>query len=441
MLGTSSNPGVTPRLCQELLSKVNELLRYGAQVAAALEAKVADDESLASIPPDTMIVSEASLSASFYEIYNEKVYDLLSMNTDIACRVREHPNDGAYVENITLRRLNNYGDVTDILEEGHRKRTTAATLMNAASSRSHAIFTIHLEQQLIHVSELSSSPTSGDAISFFASPTTPSPVKRRNSVSSKTPNSSSKRHGGRNDNSAAVRRCSKINLVDLAGSERVSLTGVSGQQLVEANNINKSLSTLGDVIKALSESNQKTSKREAHVPYRNSILTWLLKESLSGNSKSTMLAAISPVESSYQETMSTLRYIERVKAIITHATRNEAMADSSLIASLNQQIKQLKRDLKSSRAAQSRLETENQDMTTQINYYRGLLESKSLVENGSSIGSQIDNDFSFIRQELRNDDNSNDSDDVSSLQDSVDMSGGIVLDNIEVSFACYDFSD
>lgn len=170
-------------------------------------------------------------------------------------------------------------------------------------------------------------------------------------------------------------------MVDLAGSERVSLTGVTGQQLVEANNINKSLSTLGDVIKALSDASGKltpppsTTARNASsasvspavsqslqsnsmqssglsskesatfIPYRNSTLTWLLRESLGGNSRTAMIAAVSPTDYNYQETLSTLRYIERVKAITQYASRNDILSETSAILSLNAQVEQLQREL------------------------------------------------------------------------------------------------
>ena len=158
--------------------------------------------------------------------------------------------------------------------------------------------------------------------------------------------------------------------MDLAGSERVSLTGVTGQQLVEANNINKSLSTLGDVIKALSDASSKLSPpvsstntistfnspnttsssfsikdQSSFIPYRNSILTWLLRESLGGNSRTTMIAAVSPTENNYQETLSTFRYFERVKSISMYTSRNDVLSETSAILTLNAQVEQLQKEL------------------------------------------------------------------------------------------------
>ena len=140
-------------------------------------------------------------------------------------------------------------------------------------------------------------------------------------------------------------------LIDLAGSERASSTGVSGDRLVEANNINKSLSTLGDVIQALSKagsSNQllnSAAKSITHVPYRNSVLTWLLKDSIGGNSKSVMLATVSPTDLSYSESLSTLRYVERAKLISNHAVINETANDAQIIAQLQKQVTQLQKQL------------------------------------------------------------------------------------------------
>ena len=193
------------------------------------------------------------------------------------------------------------------MSAGLRQRAVAETKMNASSSRSHAIFSIVVKQTLAH-------------------------------------------------DGATVERNSKVVLVDLAGSERASLTGATGERLQEANYINKSLSTLGDVIKALAEGGRASSSSSANgsgehhppttiqrsssifVPYRNSILTFLLKDSLGGNSRTTMLATVSPAEQSYAETVSTLRYIERAKFIAAAPVIHESSTDPALVASLQRQI-------------------------------------------------------------------------------------------------------
>jgi regulator of replication initiation timing len=297
MLGTDEDPGLIPRICKEILASID---RYA--------------DTYYQLP---------KIYASFYEIYNEKVYDLLSTKNDIACRVREHQSNGAYVENLTLREILSYDSIFEILDEGQSRRSTAATLMNASSSRSHAIYTIYLEQYVI-------------------------------------------------DNGQSSIRKSKFNLVDLAGSERVSMTGVSGQQLVEANNINKSLSTLGDVIQALSLTGARSAKKDVHIPYRNSILTWLLKESLSGNSKTTMLAAVSPVETAYQETLSTLKYMERVKAISTMVSVNkfDSLIDTAEVQDLRKQIADLTEKLKLSEEDRQRLQLKNEELSQSLSSFQ-----------------------------------------------------------------------
>lgn len=131
-------------------------------------------------------------------------------------------------------------------------------------------------------------------------------------------------------------KVSKISLVDLAGSERQGSSGATGARLKEGANINKSLTTLGKVIAALaSASAAKTKKKNDHVPYRDSVLTWLLKESLGGNSKTAMIAAISPAD--YEETLSTLRYADAAKKIKTHAVVNED-PNAKLIRELKEEL-------------------------------------------------------------------------------------------------------
>jgi kinesin family protein 1 len=137
-------------------------------------------------------------------------------------------------------------------------------------------------------------------------------------------------------------KVSKISLVDLAGSERQASTGATGTRLKEGANINKSLTTLGKVIAALaqaSEAKGKRGKKEEFVPYRDSVLTWLLKESLGGNSKTAMIAAISPAD--YDETLSTLRYADAAKRIKTHAVVNED-PNAKLIRELKEELEMLR---------------------------------------------------------------------------------------------------
>lgn len=293
----SEGAGVIPRLVRALLEQVNELRQQ-----------------------NEMNGYDSKIDVSYYEIYNEKVHDLLSNSTEVGCRVREHPDLGAYVEDLTRIEINNYKDVDVVLQRGHKHRAVASTLLNSTSSRSHAVFNVYLAQTLSSTSE----GHSGGSVASDDS-----------SVSSRQARIS------KNSSSAAIQRQSKVCLVDLAGSERASATGVSGERLTEANSINKSLSALGDVIQALSSKSNKS----LHVPYRNSVLTWLLKDSIGGNSKSVMLATVSPTDAAYFESMSTLRYVERAKLISNHAVVNETTSDANLISQLQKQVQALQKQL------------------------------------------------------------------------------------------------
>ncbi|XP_058980930.1 kinesin-like protein unc-104 isoform X5 [Musca domestica] len=239
-----------------------------------------------------------SVEVSYMEIYCERVRDLLNPKNKGNLRVREHPLLGPYVEDLSKLAVTSYQDIHDLIDEGNKARTVAATNMNETSSRSHAVFTIFFTQQ---------------------------------------------RHDAMTD--LNTEKVSKISLVDLAGSERADSTGAKGTRLKEGANINKSLTTLGKVISALAEiaSKNKKSKKADFIPYRDSVLTWLLRENLGGNSKTAMIAAISPADINYDETLSTLRYADRAKAIVCKAVVNED-ANAKLIRELKEEIQKL-RDL------------------------------------------------------------------------------------------------
>ncbi|XP_037953282.1 kinesin-like protein unc-104 isoform X8 [Teleopsis dalmanni] len=240
-----------------------------------------------------------SVEVSYMEIYCERVRDLLNPKNKGNLRVREHPLLGPYVEDLSKLAVTDYQDIHDLIDEGNKARTVAATNMNETSSRSHAVFTIFFTQR---------------------------------------------RHDTMTD--LTTEKVSKISLVDLAGSERADSTGAKGTRLKEGANINKSLTTLGKVISALAEisaSKQKKSKKADFIPYRDSVLTWLLRENLGGNSKTAMIAAISPADINYDETLSTLRYADRAKQIVCKAVVNED-ANAKLIRELKEEIQKL-RDL------------------------------------------------------------------------------------------------
>ncbi|KFB46714.1 AGAP003925-PA-like protein [Anopheles sinensis] len=240
---------------------------------------------------------------SYLEIYNERVKDLLGpSNAGHGLRVREHRTLGPYVENLSQHPVSDYAEIQNCMIQGNIQRTTASTNMNDTSSRSHAIFTITFVQ-----------------------------ARYLNDLPSET--------------------VSKIHLVDLAGSERANATGATGQRLKEGAHINKSLVTLGSVISALAEqTNPTNNKRVLYIPYRDSILTWLLKDSLGGNSKTIMIAAISPADVNYSETLSTLRYANRAKNIINKPTVNED-PNVKLIRELRDEIYKLKLMLSSDSGA------------------------------------------------------------------------------------------
>uniref|UniRef100_A0A8C1MVQ3 plus-end-directed kinesin ATPase n=1 Tax=Cyprinus carpio TaxID=7962 RepID=A0A8C1MVQ3_CYPCA len=241
-----------------------------------------------------------SVEVSYMEIYCERVRDLLNPKNKGNLRVREHPLMGPYVEDLSKLAVTSYNDIQDLMDSGNKARTVAATNMNETSSRSHAVFNIIFTQ------------------------------KR---CDSDTDNTSEK--------------VSKISLVDLAGSERADSTGAKGTRLKEGANINKSLTTLGKVISALAEvdsapnKNKKKKKVESFIPYRDSVLTWLLRENLGGNSRTAMVAALSPADINYDETLSTLRYADRAKQIRCNAVINED-PNNRLVRELKEEVSRLK---------------------------------------------------------------------------------------------------
>ncbi|XP_039547442.1 kinesin-like protein KIF1A isoform X20 [Pimephales promelas] len=241
-----------------------------------------------------------SVEVSYMEIYCERVRDLLNPKNKGNLRVREHPLLGPYVEDLSKLAVTSYNDIQDLMDSGNKARTVAATNMNETSSRSHAVFNIIFTQ---------------------------------------------KRHDSETDNTSE--KVSKISLVDLAGSERADSTGAKGTRLKEGANINKSLTTLGKVISALAEvdsglnKNKKKKKVENFIPYRDSVLTWLLRENLGGNSRTAMVAALSPADINYDETLSTLRYADRAKQIRCNAVINED-PNNRLVRELKEEVGRLK---------------------------------------------------------------------------------------------------
>lgn len=282
MMGTLDQPGLIPRTCRGLFERIEE-------------------EQNGSITYNVHV--------SYFEIYNEHVKDLLTPKTNppTYLKIRESKSDGVYVQNLTDEPVKCYEDIERLMKTGDMNRTTASTKMNDTSSRSHAVFTLTLKQI---------------------------------------------QHDIATD--STIERLARMRLVDLAGSERANRTEATGQRLREGGNINQSLTTLGRVIAALADPKrqrasrlaglQNQSKRRAEVvPYRDSVLTWLLKDSLGGNSKTAMVACISPTD--YEETLSTLRYADQAKRIRTKAHVNQdavsAAERDAKILEMQETIKQL----------------------------------------------------------------------------------------------------
>ncbi|CAF0773800.1 unnamed protein product [Brachionus calyciflorus] len=230
------------------------------------------------------------IRASYLEIYNENVRDLLGKDNKTNLDLHEHPEKGVYVNSLSWHECKQVADCDKLMDKGNKNRSVGATLMNADSSRSHSIFTINVEMC-------------------------------------------------EQDNEGEEHyRAGKLNLVDLAGSERQSKTGATGDRLKEATKINLSLSALGNVISALVDGKSK------HVPYRDSKLTRLLQDSLGGNTKTLMIAALSPAADNYEETLSTLRYANRAKNIKNKPKINEDPKDA-MLRELQEEIKILKLQL------------------------------------------------------------------------------------------------
>lgn len=181
-----------------------------------------------------------------------------------------------FIEGLKSAPVASYDQIERLMTMGTKNRTIAATNMNHTSSRAHTIFVVTLTQTRVN-----------------------------------------------HDTATATDRVSCVNLVDLAGSERAAATGASGDRLRESGHINKSLSVLGNVISALAVNSTRTGKKRDHVPYRDSVLTHLLRNSLGGNARTTMLAAISPADINFDETLSTLKYADRAKAIKNSPIVNE----------------------------------------------------------------------------------------------------------------------
>eukprot|EP01012_Entosiphon_sulcatum_P055867 TRINITY_DN7847_c0_g1_i2.p1 TRINITY_DN7847_c0_g1~~TRINITY_DN7847_c0_g1_i2.p1 ORF type:complete len:850 (+),score=91.22 TRINITY_DN7847_c0_g1_i2:34-2583(+) len=315
MLGNEEAPGIIPRLCKDLFDGI-QAVRSGAPPPSASNSA----GRRRSCQNNTDTHRTFMVEVSFMEIYNEKVRDLLAMGDQHQAdsfehlRVRQHPITGPFVEGLKNVQVTSRDQVLDLLHRGSRVRATAATCLNDTSSRSHAIFQLKFRQ---------AETTSGDG----------------------------EEH---------VLHCSStISLVDLAGSERIRMSGATGQRFQEATHVNLSLHNLRKVIDYLIEHNhshhiqaplhargkQALTTPRSLAPYRDSILTWLLSDSLGGNSKTIMMATISPAADCVAETVSTLRYAVRARRIVNHIRVNESV-NNKLIRCLRTEITALQAKLK-----------------------------------------------------------------------------------------------
>ncbi|XP_039738252.1 kinesin-like protein KIF21A isoform X10 [Pteropus medius] len=262
-------------------------------------------------PPDFKV------NAQFLELYNEEVLDLFDTTRDIDAknkksniRIHEDSTGGIYTVGVTTRTVNTESEMMQCLKLGALSRTTASTQMNVQSSRSHAIFTIHVCQTRMC-----------------------SQVDPENATDNKVISESSQM-------SEFETLTAKFHFVDLAGSERLKRTGATGERAKEGISINCGLLALGNVISALGDK----SKRATHVPYRDSKLTRLLQDSLGGNSQTIMIACVSPSDRDFMETLNTLKYANRARNIKNKVMVNQDRA-SQQINALRSEITRLQMEL------------------------------------------------------------------------------------------------
>lgn len=260
--------------------------------------------------------------ASYFEIYNEEVRDLLSQTPQRSLDLKESTDSGVYVKDLTDVVVKSVSEIDDVLQRGKKNRSVGATLMNAGSSRSHSVFSI--------VVECCSTDGENEHI-----------------------------------------RVGKLNLVDLAGSERQSKTGATGDRLREATKINLSLSALGNVISALVDG------KSNHIPYRDSKLTRILQDSLGGNTKTVMCANAGPADYNYDESLSTLRYANRAKNIKNRPVINQDPKDAMLLE-YQDEIARLKERLSQMPSSSSAMPIINDaDRDTLLEEYRSKASKES----------------------------------------------------------------
>ncbi|XP_025049106.1 kinesin-like protein KIF21B [Alligator sinensis] len=289
--------GIIPRAISHLFSGIEERKR------------AAQDQGVAA--------PEFKVSAQFLELYNEEILDLFDSARDPDSRhrksnikIHEDANGGIYTTGVTSRLINTQDELIQCLKQGALSRTTASTQMNVQSSRSHAIFTIHLCQMRVCARP---DLVNGEVI---CPPDGPQPTNEYETLTA------------------------KFHFVDLAGSERLKRTGATGERAKEGISINCGLLALGNVISALGDQ----SKKVVHVPYRDSKLTRLLQDSLGGNSQTVMIACVSPSDRDFMETLNTLKYANRARNIKNKVVVNQDKT-SQQISALRAEIARLQMEL------------------------------------------------------------------------------------------------
>ncbi|VFQ74221.1 unnamed protein product [Cuscuta campestris] len=340
--GDDNSEGVIPRVMETIFSRVNGM-------------------------KDS---TEFLIRISFIEIFKEEVFDLLDQNATASCKgegaplarvaahtrapihIRETPSGGIALAGVTEAEVKTKEEMASYLLRGAVSRATASTNMNSQSSRSHAIFTIYMEQKRIGPAALDD--VSGDIL------------------------------------------CAKLHLVDLAGSERAKRTGADGTRLQEGIHINKGLLALGNVISALGD--DKKRKECAHIPYRDSKLTRLLQDSLGGNSKTIMIACVSPADTNAEETLNTLKYANRARNIQNKAVVNRDPAASQM-QRMKSEIQQLRDELRCLRGDSNVPSEELQVLNAALQ--KELLECRASCEllRKQAIDTQVERDMLMIKLE------------------------------------------
>ncbi|XP_015930518.1 kinesin-like protein KIF21A isoform X2 [Parasteatoda tepidariorum] len=312
--------GVIPRAVNQLFSGI---------------AKLQNDAQNKKITPP-----EFKVTAQFMELYNEELIDLLDpvqdredKNKKSGVKIHEDADGQIITVGLTSRAVSTASETLQCLKIGALSRTTASTKMNVQSSRSHAIFTLHIKQQRVVQFESSENEEAGEEFDTLYS---------------------------------------KLHFVDLAGSERLKRTGATGERAREGISINCGLLALGNVISALGDK----TKKATHVPYRDSKLTRLLQDSLGGNSQTLMIACVSPSDRDFMETLNTLKYANRAKNIRNKISINQDKS-SQTISLLRREIQQLQLELMDYKQGKRKIGDDGEEQINDMFHENMFLESEN----------------------------------------------------------------